>query len=152
MTNSPAQFQPPHPHDVGLPPQVVRKRHKNRFLAHWMLALAVLTGGPGWVLYYFSVRMAQKSPLAEIPTLMVIGAYALLIISTIALILGMWYLLLAQVRRIATMVGEEEVHDAEGHTITNPHCANCGWNYDAPDRFCRHCGKPLATGETGIGK
>jgi hypothetical protein len=144
MDSTSTQLPPPHPHDVGLAPNVVRKRQKNRYLAHWMLAIAVITAAPGWTLYVLSVRTAQKSPLAESPLLLVIGAYVLLIISSIALVLGLWYLLLAQVRRIATMVGEDEVLDSAGHPIAKPLCHNCGWAHDPPDRFCRHCGKSLA--------
>ena len=128
---------PPHPHDAGLPAPVVRKRKRNRNLAHWMLLTAVLTAIPGWIIYgrsfSFAVRVKQDAPA------MVLLAWLLLIISSIMLVLGLWYLLLAQVRRIARMVGEEEL-PAPAETLR---CPNCGWPYDYPDRFCRHCGKPV---------
>ena len=135
----------PHPHDVGLTPKVIRKRRKNRYLAHWMLVIAVLAAVPGWTLYVVSVRTAQKFPSNPSPVPLVIAAYVLLIVSSIMLVLGIWYLLLAQVRRIAHMTGEEETLDDAGQPIAHPLCPNCGWFHDPPDRYCRHCGKPLGT-------
>jgi hypothetical protein len=126
-----------HPHDVGLSDRVIRKRKNNRYLAHWMITFAVITAIPGWIIYgrsfSFAVNVKQDSPA------MVILAWGLLIISSATLVLGLWYLLLAQVRRIAHMVGEDEpATDAAALR-----CHNCGWPHDGPDRFCRHCGKPL---------
>jgi hypothetical protein len=142
-----SQTTPPsRSHDAGLPAKVVRKRRKNRYLAHWMLVIAVLTAVPGWTLYYFSIRLAQKNPFAERPVLLVIAAYVFLILSSVTLVLGLWYLLLAQVRRIAHITGEEEILDDAGNPVARPLCPNCGWFFDPPDRFCRHCGKPLGTG------
>lgn len=127
-----------HPHDLGLPPGTVRKRRRNRSLAYWMLAIAILTAIPGWTLYASSVhdalRIRDQSPY------LALLAYALLIVSSITLVLGLWYLLLAQVRRLAHIVGEDE-YPADPVTIT---CPNCGWPHDPPDRYCRHCGKPLS--------
>jgi len=129
MSNTP---QPrTHPHDVGLPAPIVRKRHKYRTIAYWMLGMAALTAIPGWILYFRSFR--PDSPL------MVLLAWLLLLLSTITLVLGLWYLLLAQVRRVARIVEDDD-------TPADPavlRCPNCGWPYDAPDRFCRHCGKPV---------
>ena len=46
-----------------------------------------------------------------------------------------------QVERVARMVDAPEDFTAAPAL----RCANCGWAYDSPDRFCRHCGKPLGT-------
>ena len=127
---------PLHPHDVGLPTSVIRKRKRFRRIAYLMLAVAVLTAAPGWYLY--GVSIWGTFHIGQFTTLHAIIAYSLLIISTIMLVLGLWYLLLAQVRRLAHIV-----EDAEESSKTH-NCLNCGWPHDYPDRFCRHCGKPLA--------
>lgn len=132
---------PIHPHDQGLPAPVVRKRKQARHVARWMLTVAVLTAIPGWTLFGTSLMSAWRVS-SENPSRAIV-AYGLLIASTITLILGLWYLLLAQVRRIARMVGEDEIEP----TATPPKCPNCGWPRDLPDRFCRHCGKPLPANE-----
>ncbi len=126
-----------HSHDIGLPATIVHKRKKNRYLAHWMLSIAVLTAIPGWIIYGRAFSFAGRAKPDSLA--MVILAWVLLIISSATLVLGFWYLLLAQVRRIARMVGEDETHS----DIPAPRCPNCGWPHDSPDRFCRHCGKPL---------
>ncbi len=137
MSNTPPS--PLHPHDVGLTTRVVRKRKNNRNVAHWMITIAILTAIPGWIIYgrsfFFAVRVKQDS------LFMILLAWALLIISSATLVLGLWYILLAQVRRIARIVGEDEFPEA----TPVPRCPNCGWPHDDPDRFCRHCGKPLGT-------
>ncbi len=126
-----------HSHDDGLPPQIIRKRKQARHVARWMLTVAVLTAIPGWALFSWSVISATRVGADNIVRPIV--AYGLLIISSVTLVLGLWYLLLAQVRRIARMVGEDEVLVAH----PQPVCPNCGWPRDIPDRFCRHCGKAL---------
>lgn len=127
---------PVHPHDEGLPAPVIRKRRHARHVARWMLTIAVLTAIPGWTLYFVAINSARLAGVDNIARPII--AYALLIVSSVTLILGLWYLLLAQVRRIARMVGEDEVDIPQ-----RPICPNCGWPRDLPDRFCRHCGKPL---------
>lgn len=131
-----------HPHDEGLPAPVVRKRRQARHVARWMLTIAVLTAIPGWTLYFVSINSARLAGVDNIARPII--AYGLLITSSITLILGLWYLLLAQVRRIARMVGEDEI---ENPVTVVPKCPNCGWPRDLPDRFCRHCGKPLPMSE-----
>ena len=68
-------------------------------------------------------------------------AYGLLIVSSATLVLGLWYLLLAQVERVARIVEADETPTENEPRL----CGNCGWFFDSPDRFCRHCGKPLGT-------
>ena len=106
-----------------------------------MLAIAVLTAVPGWGLYGLAIHLALRRPGQDSGPV-VIAAYVLLIVSSITLVLGLWYLLLAQVRRIARMAEVEELEVPEG--AAPPLCSNCGWFFDPPDRFCRHCGKPLS--------
>ncbi|HVX85184.1 MAG TPA: zinc ribbon domain-containing protein [Phycisphaerae bacterium] len=127
--------QKTHPHDVGLPEPVVRRRRKSRRVAQLMLIIAILTAIPGWSLLGTSIFSAIK--IQDQSPALAIVAYALLIISSITLVLGLWYLLLAQVERVARMVESDEDPGAPLR------CQNCGWNHDPPDRFCRHCGKPL---------
>jgi hypothetical protein len=128
-----------HPHDVGLPEPVVRRRRRSRRVARIMLITAALTAAAGWPLYYNSIFFAIK--LKDQPPSLAIVAYVLLIISSVTLVLGLWYLLLAQVERVARMIEAPEDF-TEAPALR---CANCGWAYDSPDRFCRHCGKPLGT-------
>ncbi len=132
-----ANTPPLHPHDVGLPASVVRKRKHFRRIGYVMLALAVLTAAPGWYLY--GVSIWGTFHIGRFTTIQAIVAYSLLIVSSITLVLGLWYLLLAQVRRLAHIV-EDTQEASKTHN-----CPNCGWPHDYPDRFCRHCGKPLAT-------
>jgi hypothetical protein len=143
MSRDPAEL---HPHDVGLPAGAVRKRQNNRYLAYWMIATAIVTAVPGWFLYGLSVRNAHR--MAEDAPLLVIAAYVLLIISSATLVLGLWYLLLAQVRRIAHITGEEEIDTGPEKRLL---CKNCGWFFDPPDRYCRHCGKLLREEPTSHG-
>jgi hypothetical protein len=120
-----------HPHDVGLPEPIVRKRRHSRRIARVMLTIAVITALPGWLLLLS--RMKSQSPYQAII------AYGFLIVSSATFILGLWYLLLAQVDRVARMVESDENDDVSATHL----CPNCGWGFDGPDRFCRHCGKPL---------
>lgn len=126
-----------HPHDADLPPRVIRKRRRQRRFARIVIVLAVVFGIGGWVIYATSILNAIN--IREDSPARVIIAWALLSASSIMLVLGLWYLLLAQVQRIARMV-EGEPDPERG---TTPLCPNCGWFLDPPDRFCRHCGKPL---------
>jgi Kef-type K+ transport system membrane component KefB len=125
-----------HPHDIGLPPPVVRTRRHAHRIARWMLAIAVVTAIPGWLIFgisiFSAVNVKSQSPYQAI------GAYALLIVSSVTLVLGLWYLLLAQVGRIARIVTLEQPP-----LEVSSNCGNCGWPHDGPDRFCRHCGKAL---------
>jgi hypothetical protein len=136
-------MQPPakiHPHDVGLPPGVIRKRRRERRLARIMLIIFALTALAGWRIFgqsiFSAVTLKDQSPYQAII------AYGLLIVSSVTLILGLWYLLLAQVERIARMVDVDGGDDGETAPGGKKSCPNCGWSLDAPDRFCRHCGKP----------
>lgn len=132
-----------HPHDVGLPTPVIRQRRHAHRIARWMLLIAGLTALAGWPLYSVSVLAALKSK-QESPFRAIV-AYALLIISSTTLILGLWYLLLAQVNRIARMVESNTGDAVSDRPLPKAGCPNCGWPTDSPDRFCRHCGKPLGT-------
>jgi hypothetical protein len=125
-----------HPSDVGLPEPAIRNRQRSRRVARIMLTVCLATAIAGWTLYSWSVSSALR--LREQPFNLVIVAYALLIVSSVTLILGLWYLLLAQVERVARMVDAEELEP-----VVALRCHNCGWTIDAPDRFCRHCGKAL---------
>jgi hypothetical protein len=122
-----------HPHDVGLPEPAIRKRRRSRRFARIMITFAFLTAIPGWPLLLF--RMKDQAPYQAIV------AYALLIVSSITLVLGLWYLLLAQVERVARIVEADDTDPDPAHRL----CPNCGWFFDPPDRYCRHCGKPLGT-------
>jgi hypothetical protein len=124
-----------HPHDVGLPEPAIRRRRRSRRVARLMLVIAILTAVPGWSLLGTSIFSAIK--IQDQSPALAIVAYALLIVSSITLVLGLWYLLLAQVERVARMV------EADEDPVVPLRCPNCGWNHDPPDRFCRHCGKPL---------
>ena len=128
-----------HPHDVGLPEPAIRKRRRSRRVAHIMLTIFLVTALAGWIIFgdavRSAVRMKSQNPFQAI------GAWALLIVSSTTLVLGLWYLLLAQVERIARIVEADEADPDPAHRL----CPNCGWFFDPPDRYCRHCGKPLGT-------
>lgn len=138
-----------HPHDEGLPQSVILKRKRFRLIGYLMLLIAVLSAAPGWFIYGVSVVNASSVGGNRGDITAIIG-YGLLILSSITLVLGLWYLLLAQVRRLARMVegggdaGQDRVESSR------PICLNCGWPRDPPDRFCRHCGKPLVELNPGI--
>jgi hypothetical protein len=136
MSAPPAKI---HPSDVGLPEPAVRKRRRSRRLARVMLTVAVLTAVAGWGLYYVSVFSAIKLQ-RQSPSLVFV-AYGVLIVSSITLVLGLWYLLLAQVERLARIVDADEL--AADAPPADRRCGNCGWPSDPPDRFCRHCGRPI---------
>jgi len=123
--------------DVGLSESAIRTRRRSHRLARLMLITALLTAAAGWALFgtsiFSAIRIKEQSPYRAII------AYALLIVSSATLVLGFWYLLLAQVQRIARIVESEESLAAPDR----PLCPNCGWTRDPPDRFCRHCGKNL---------
>ena len=127
-----------HPDDVGLPEQAIRTRRRSRRVARIMLSIFLATAIAGWTLFGSSIFSAMK--IKDQPPSLVIIAYAFLIVSSVTLILGLWYLLIAQVERIARMVDADEL---DSPTIDSLRCHNCGWTIDAPDRFCRHCGKAL---------
>lgn len=133
MVSSP----PIHPHDRGLPAATIRKRRHAHYLARWMLLVAILTGTVGWLIYgrEFFFALATRPPSRY----GVVVSYSLLIVSSVTLILGLWYLLLAQVERIARIVDSDDLPTGD-----NLKCPNCGWPHDPPDRFCRHCGKTLS--------
>jgi len=124
--------------DLKLSESAIRTRRRSRRLATLMLIIALLTATAGWPLFGTSIlealRIKEQSPYRAII------AYALLIVSSATLVLGFWYLLLAQVQRIARIVESEESLAASERA----RCHNCGWPCDPPDRFCRHCGKNLA--------
>ncbi len=129
-----------HPHDIGLPTALVRKRKRFRFIGYLMLALAVVTGVPGW--FFYGVSILGAFTISNFTLWQAIVAYSLLIVSSMTLLLGLWYLLLAQMRRLARVVEGGENADAATPGSPPRRCGNCGWPMDAPDRFCRHCGKP----------
>jgi hypothetical protein len=104
-----------------------------------MLVIAVLTAAPGWALY--GVAIWNVFSLRHFTFFHAVVAYGLLIFSSVALVLGLWYLLLAQARRLSIMV--DGGAEAAGEKA-QARCGNCGWPRDYPDQFCRHCGKPLS--------
>jgi hypothetical protein len=126
-----------HPHDVGLPEPIVRKRRRNRRVAHIMLTIFAITALIGWPIFGGSILSAQR--LKSQSPYQAIIAWALLIVSSTTLVLGLWYLLLAQVERVARIVEADDGEPGPERRL----CPNCGWFFDVPDRFCRHCGKPL---------
>jgi len=128
-----------HPHDVGLPEGAVRKRRRSRRLAKIMLAIALVTAVAGWFLFGTSIFNAIH--IKEQPASLAIVAYALLIISSATLVLGFWYMLLAQVERVARMVDAAELETpAGGVAAICPQCKQAG---EAGDQFCRHCGAAM---------
>lgn len=127
-----------HPSDAGLPEPVIRKRRRSRRVARIMLTVCFATAVAGWGLYSWSMSSAVMN--REQPFNLVFVAYGLLIVSSVTLILGLWYLLLAQVERVARMVDADELEPPAEVPLR---CHNCGWTVDSADRFCRHCGKAL---------
>src|SRR5271155_4943081 len=87
-----------HPHDQGLPRSVVRKRRRFRRIAYIMLLVTIVTAVPGWLFLGASFWSAKS--INSMTFIQGAIAYTLLTISSITLVLGLWYLLLAQVRRV----------------------------------------------------
>ena len=133
------KIPPKNTSDADLPPAIIRRRRRARRVARLMLIIAVLTALAGWPIFgqsiFSAIKMHDQSPYQAII------AYALLIVSSVTLVLGLWYLLLAQVERLARIVESDDAPADPAPRL----CPNCGWFFDPPDRFCRHCGKPLGT-------
>lgn len=127
------------PHDVGLPEPIIRKRRRSRRMAGIMLGVALATAVVGWSMFGTSIFNAIHIK-EEAPSQAII-AYVLLIISSATLVLGFWYLLLAQVQRVARMVDAQELEALAG--MGEP-CPGCRRRMDAGDRFCRHCGAAIS--------
>jgi len=127
-----------HPHDIGLPETVVRKRRRSRRLATIMLAIALVTAAGGWFLFCTSLISAMR--IKDQPPSLVIVAYALLIVSSATLVLGFWYMLLAQMERAARMVDAAELEELNAPAVA---CPQCQRQAKAGDRFCRQCGAAL---------
>ena len=128
-----------HPHDIGLPPATVRKRRHIRRLAVILLAIAAVTAAAGAVLFRTSVFNAVH--IQDEPASLVIVAYAILIVFSVTLILGLWYLLLAQVERLARIVDASDLEETAASPTT---CPQCHGKIESADRFCRHCGTALS--------
>jgi hypothetical protein len=126
-----------HPHDVGLPPATVRKRRHMRRLAVILLAIAGVTLAAGALLFRTSIFNAVH--IQDEPASLAIVAYAILIVSSVTLVLGLWYLLLAQVQRLARIVDASALDETPAATS----CPKCHDKVESTDRFCRHCGKPI---------
>ena len=103
-----------------------------------MLTVAVVTAAMGWPLY--GATMMDALRMRDQPITHVIGAYVLLIVSTITLVLGLWYALLAQMERLARMVDAAELEPS----LTQITCPRCHQDAEAADHFCRHCGSSLS--------
>jgi len=123
--------------DAGLPEASIRRRKRSRRLAVILLIIAFVTAAAGWPLFSTSVFSAIH--IKDQPPSLVIIAYALLITSSATLVLGLWYMLLAQVERLARIVDTSDLVQPPA-ALT---CPKCGRAVDAPDRFCRHCGEQL---------
>ena len=126
-----------HPHDIGLSEPAIRKRRRSRRLSTILLTIAILTAALGWPLYGSTIIAALK--IRDQPLAFVFIAYGLLIVSSVTLVLGIWYALLAQVERLARMVDAAELEEAAGET----HCPKCHEVAELGDRFCRKCGGPV---------
>src|ERR1044071_4548410 len=83
-------------------------------------ATPVMTGVAGWPLFGASVSNAIH--IKDQPQSLVIIAYIFLIISSATLVLGLWYLLIAQVELLARMVDIAELDDPAAHPR---HCSEC---------------------------
>ncbi len=131
-----------HPSDLGLPATAIRKRRRSRRLARIMLSIAVATAMAGWALFHSSISSAMHIK-DQSPSLAII-AYALLIVSSVTLVLGFWYLLLAQVERLARIVEADELEEpAAPHPTAVARCSSCHWPCEAADLYCRHCGHAM---------
>ena len=127
-----------HPHDVGLSEPAIRKRRRSKRLATIMLSVALVTAALGWPLYGSTIIAALQ--IKDQPPTRVFIAYALLLVSSVTLVLGFWYALLAQVERLARIVDAAELEAP----LTQIACNQCKLVGEAGDRFCRQCGAPLA--------
>jgi amino acid transporter len=128
-----------HPHDVGLPETAVRRRRRSRRLATIMLAIALIIAAGGWFLFVMSMLSAMR--VKDQPPSLVIVAYALLIVSSITLVLGFWYMLRAQMERLSRMVDVADLEEPGAPGAASPRCQR---QAGAGDRFCRQCGTALA--------
>ena len=128
-----------HPHDVGLPEPAVRKRRRSRRLAKIMLVIAIVTAVAGWALFGTSIFNAIH--IREQAPSLAIVAYGLLIVSSATLVLGLWYMLLAQVERLARIVDAAELEEVSAEPADLEKCPDCQEHRDASDRFCRNCGR-----------
>jgi hypothetical protein len=127
-----------HPHDIGLPEPIIRKRRRSRRLAKIMLSIALVTAGAGWFL--FGTSIFNSVHFKDQPASLAIFAYAFLIISSATLVLGLWYLLLTQVQRLARMVDAAELDESLGGKVREcPACHHRG----GEGNFCSHCGAAL---------
>lgn len=115
-------------------------------MAGIMLGVALATAVAGWVVFGTSIFNAIHIK-EEAPSRAII-AYGLLIISSATLVLGFWYLLLAQMQRLARMVDAQEL---EALSATGEPCPTCHRRAAAEDRFCRHCGAALSPDATAKG-
>ena len=125
-----------HPHDVGLTEGAVRKRRRSKRMAKIMISIALVTAGAGW--FIFGTSMFDAVHIRDQPFSRAIVAYSLLIVSSATLVLGFWYILLAQVERLARIVDAAELESPPAL------CAQCQHPFDMGDRFCRHCGAALS--------
>jgi hypothetical protein len=126
------------PHDIGLPAPAIRKRRRSRRLSLLMLTIAVITAAMGWPLYGATIIDALR--MRDQPLTHVVVAYVLLIISSVTLVLGLWYALLAQMERLARIVDAAELESP----LTQITCPNCHHAAESADRYCRECGTSMA--------
>ena len=104
----------------------------------WRCASAGAAGGWRAVLFRASVFNAVK--MQEQPASLAIVAYGILMIFSVTLVLGLWYLLLAQVERLARMVDAADLPESGTPAIA---CPQCRGRVDGMDKFCRNCGAAL---------
>lgn len=128
-----------HPHDIGLPEPIIRKRRRSRRLAKIMLSIALVTAGAGWFL--FGTSIFNSVHIKDQPASLAIFAYAFLIVSSVTLVLGLWYLLLTQVQRLARMVDAAELDESLGGKARE--CTACH-HRGGEGNFCSHCGATLS--------
>jgi hypothetical protein len=112
-----------------------------RRLAIVLLAIAAVTAAGGAVLFRASIFNAVH--IQDQPASLAIVAYLVLIVSSVTLVLGLWYLLLAQVERLARMV---DAGEAGAGAPVGAACPQCHGKVEGMDRFCRHCGAALKPG------
>ena len=126
-----------HPHDIGLPEPAIRKRRRSRRLSTILLSVALVTAAMGWPLYGSTIVDALR--IKDRPPTQVFIAYVLLMVSSVTLVLGLWYALLAQVERLARIVDAAEL-DGQFLAINCPKCRHVA---EMGDRFCGQCGAPI---------